>query len=146
MRHNTLALIAASLFLILAIPCVAETPAPADEIRKAAEQGNAAAQFDLGLIYNGGDGVTRDYAEAAKWFRMAAEQGHASAQFYVGLMYRDGQGVARNYAHAYMWLSLATAQNYAKARQALDDLEKKVTPQQRDEAQRMAREWKPIHN
>ena len=55
-------------------------------------------------------------------------------------MYRDGQGVARNYAHAYMWLSLATAQNYEKARQTLDDLEKKVTPQQRDEAQRMARE------
>lgn len=84
-------------------------------------------------------------AEAAKWFRKPADQGHAGAQFYLGLMYRDGQGVARNYALAYMWLSLAAAQNYEKARETLDDLEKKVTPQQRDEAQRMAREWKPIH-
>ena len=61
-------------------------------------------------------------------------------------MYRAGQGVARNYALAYLWLSLAAAQNYEKARQTLNDLERKMTPQQRDEAQRMAREWKPIRN
>lgn len=105
MRHKTLVLIAASLFLLLAIPCVAETPAPADEIRKAAEQGDAVAQFTLGFAYAKGVGVTRDDAEAAKWFRKAAEQGNAAAQGILGLMYRTGQGVTRDDVEAVKWFS-----------------------------------------
>ena len=66
MRHNTLALIAAGMFLLLAIPCVADTPGAADEVRMAAEQGVAAAQLTLGFAYAKGLGVTRDDAEAAK--------------------------------------------------------------------------------
>ena len=46
--------------------------------RKAAEQGDAAAQYNLGVIYYNGEGVTQDYAEAVKWYRKAAEQGYAS--------------------------------------------------------------------
>ena len=42
--------------------------------RKAAEQGDAKAQFNLALRYYKGEGVTQDYAEAAKWYRKAAEQ------------------------------------------------------------------------
>ena len=49
-----------------------------------AEQGHANAQFDLGVIYDNGDGVPQDYAEAVKWYRMAAEQGYATAQFNLG--------------------------------------------------------------
>ena len=45
-----------------------------------AEQGNAAAQLKLGLMYAKGKGVPEDDAEAVKWFRKAAEQGHARAQ------------------------------------------------------------------
>jgi TPR repeat protein len=45
--------------------------------RIAANQGHAKAQCKLGLMYEFGLGVGRDYAEAAKWFRKAAEQGDA---------------------------------------------------------------------
>ena len=48
--------------------------------RKAADQGFAEAQFDLGLMYAYGLGVTQSYPKAAKWWRKAAEQGYAMAQ------------------------------------------------------------------
>ena len=61
--------------------------------RKAAVQGDASAQNNLGLIYHKGRGVERDDAEAVKWFSKAAEQGHATAQFNLGIMYDNGLGV-----------------------------------------------------
>jgi len=48
-------------------------------IYKAAEQGNADAQYDLGAMYNFGEGMEQDNAEAIKWFLKAAEQDHADA-------------------------------------------------------------------
>ena len=61
--------------------------------RKAAEQGHAGAQYNLGLKYARGEGVPKDDAEAVSWYRKAAEQGHAGAQFNLGLMYARGEGV-----------------------------------------------------
>ncbi|MFZ7230567.1 tetratricopeptide repeat protein [Avibacterium avium] len=62
-----------------------------------AEQGDASAQFNLGLMYANGQGVKQDKAEAAKWYRKAAEQGDVSAQFNLGLIYHiyhyDVEGV-----------------------------------------------------
>ena len=43
-----------------------------------AEQGDAAAQFNLGVMYNNGRGVLKDEAEAVRWYRLAAD---AAAQF-----------------------------------------------------------------
>lgn len=51
--------------------------------RKAAEQGNQKAQWQLGRAYHKGQGVSLDLAEAEKWFRKAAEQGNAKAQDYL---------------------------------------------------------------
>jgi TPR repeat protein len=53
--------------------------------RKAAEQGNADAQYSLGRLYYEGRGVPQDYAQAAAWHRKAAEQGDAVAQGSLGL-------------------------------------------------------------
>ena len=69
-------------------------------VRKAAKQGNAEAQYSLGLMYNNGDGVTQDYQEALKWYRLAAEQGHAPAQNNLGVMYINGEGVTQDYQEA----------------------------------------------
>ena len=49
-------------------------------VKKSAEEGQAEAQYFLGLIYFIGKGVDRDKQEALKWFRKAAEQGHAKAK------------------------------------------------------------------
>ena len=61
-----------------------------------AEQGNAAAQYNLGAMYENGQGVPRDNAEAEKWYRLAAGQGLADAQFTLGVRYENGQGVPQN--------------------------------------------------
>jgi len=93
-------------------------------------------------MYAKGQGVPQDYTEAVKWYRLAAEQGDAVAQSILGLKYAKGQGVAQNYIQAYMWETLAAAQGNENAAKGLEILEKKMTPVQVAEAQRLAREWK----
>lgn len=65
------------------------------EFRPLAEAGNSTAQFNLGWMYESGEGAPQDYEEAAKWYRKAAEQGNASAQYRLGWMYYTGQGVPK---------------------------------------------------
>ncbi|MDG2286187.1 MAG: tetratricopeptide repeat protein, partial [Alphaproteobacteria bacterium] len=87
--------------------------------RKAAEQGNADAQFNLGVMYYNGDGVTQDYVEAAKWYRKVAEQGDAEAQNKLGFMYRKGEGVTQDYAEAVKWYRKAAEQENVMAQYSL---------------------------
>ena len=72
-----------------------------------AEQGNASAQFSLGVMYNNGQGVKQDDVEAVKWYRKAAKQGDASAQFNLGDMYADGRGVKQDDVEAVKWFRKA---------------------------------------
>ena len=66
-----------------------------------AEQGNADAQYNLGIMYDNGYGVPQDYAEAVRWYRLAAEQGYAKAQFVLGVMYDNGRGVPQDYPYGF---------------------------------------------
>jgi len=70
-----------------------------------AEQGDADAQFHLGVMYESGQSVLRNDADAIKWYRQAAEQDDAVAQFNLGIMY--AKGGAPNYAEAAPWYRLA---------------------------------------
>jgi TPR repeat protein len=83
--------------------------------RPLADQGEAAAQNNLGAMYANGQGVPRDYAEAVKWYRKAADQGYALAQTSLGFMYEQGQGVPQDYAQAHMWYRKAADQGDAAA-------------------------------
>ena len=83
--------------------------------RLAAEQGDARAQFALGLMYRDGRGVAQDDAEAVRWFRLAAEQGMAEAQFNLGGMYVLGEGVPQDDTEAEKWFRLAAEQGNADA-------------------------------
>jgi len=77
-----------------------------------AEQGYANAQYNLGIMYNKGQGVPQDSKEAVKWYRLAAEQGIAKAQFNLGIKYDKGQGVLQDYKEAVKWYRLAAEQGY----------------------------------
>lgn len=81
----------------------------------AAEQGDARAQYSLGMCYHEGDGVAQDYAEACRWHRKAAEQGHAAAQFTLGLWHAFGDGVKEDPSEAYQWCRKAAEQGLADA-------------------------------
>ena len=67
-----------------------------DECRPLAEAGVAYAQFNLGYLYENGQGIPQHYAEGVKWYRKAAEQGYAQAQHNLGQMYRQGRGVPQD--------------------------------------------------
>ena len=84
-------------------------------LRTDAEQGDADAQFNLGVMYDIGQGVLQDDAEAVRWYRLAAEQGDATAQYNLGNMYANGEGVLKDAAEAVRWYRLAAEQGDATA-------------------------------
>jgi len=83
--------------------------------RPLAEQGLAVAQFNVGLMYDMGQGVLHNYSEAVKWYRRAADQGRPDAQYQLGhLHYKREQ-----YAEAAKWFRLAADQGRADAQSNL---------------------------
>ena len=78
-----------------------------EEIKMAAEQGDALAQTCLGSTYEQGLGVRQDYRKAREWYEKAAAQGDDLAQTYLGLMYEQGLGVRKNLATAKEWFGKA---------------------------------------
>ena len=104
--------------------------------RRAAELGDASAQFKMALMYDRGKGMPQDYAEAVRWYRKSAEQGFVEAQYNLGSMYDSGVGVPQEYAEAVMWYRKAAEQGHPNAQ---NNLGAKYgmgqgVPQSRDEA------------
>jgi len=91
------------------------------ELRLAAAEGRADAQYNLGTMFDG-QGATSDPQEAARNYREAANQGHASAQFNLGNMYRKGLGVEKSYVEAARLYKAAGASKHKKAQANLDHL------------------------
>jgi hypothetical protein len=83
------------------------------------EQGDANAQFELGYIYDTGQGALQDYAAAAKWYRRSADQGNVLAQSNLGLLYQDGEGVPRDDSTAARWFQRGADQGNAEAQSNL---------------------------
>src|SRR3569623_190589 len=111
------------------------------------ERGNAAAQADLGYMFETGRGVPQNYTEAAMWYRRAAEQGDSLAQYSLGLLYDRGQGVPRDVVEASKWLNLATSAAPPRAREARARIREAVTTKMTRaeiaEARMRALEWTP---
>jgi len=111
--------------------------------RKSADQGYAGGQCRLGLMYAKGQGVPKNDAEAVRWIRKAAEQGDAEGQRLLGFNYAGGNGVPKDDTESYKWWLLAGAQGDEGGKEGIAILERNLTPAQRAEGQRMAREFKP---
>jgi uncharacterized protein len=75
--------------------------------RPLAAEGDAHAQYMLGLLYHRGRGLPRDHNEAVNWFRRAADQDDAAAQFYLGIMFSEGHGVRQDHIEAAKWFRRA---------------------------------------
>jgi TPR repeat protein len=74
-----------------------------ERIKAKAEANDAAAQLELGWMYDKGESVPRDPEQAFRWWLKAAEQGQPAGQFNVGLSYSLGLGVTRDYSEAAKW-------------------------------------------
>jgi TPR repeat protein len=113
--------------------------------RLAAERGHPFAQLNVGVMYEQGRGVDQDFAEAARWYRQAAEQNNAVSQWGLGLLFRDGHGVPQDDVQAYAWIELAVQGGGEVGAAAVvdrDELAKRMTDRQREQALATARAWK----
>ena len=80
-----------------------------------AEQGNAKAQFNLGLMYQSGKGVKQNDKTAFRWLKLAGKQELVHAQFIVGVMYQLGIGAPISDELAATWYERAAIKGDAKA-------------------------------
>ena len=138
-------------FLCAASVAMAQPPAGKplrERLLERALKGDADAQFDLGKNYEAGRiGLKKDFVQAEHWYREAAYQGEPFAQASLAILYGFGKGVPQDLIQAYMWYELAASGTTGGDRVSIvemrDDLAGKMTPQQLDEARKLAREWKP---
>jgi len=86
--------------------------------RKAAMQGYAPGQVNLGLMLEVGQGVIRDQAEASRWYRRAALDGFAEGQHNLARLYETGKGVPLDIGQAVFWYAKAVNQNFAPSQYA----------------------------
>jgi TPR repeat protein len=81
----------------------------------AASQGDAGAEYNIGWLYDNGDGVTQDYDQARQWYLKAGNQGDKDAQNNLGELYYYGHGVGVDYPTAFHWYQLAANQGEQNA-------------------------------
>lgn len=115
---------------------------------KAAEGGYRHAKYHVGQAYwLGFWGFPQDYKQAAKWEGEAAELGHCDDQGDLGILYAQGLGIPQDYVMAHKWFNLAASCSkgfhHEESVKNRSRVEKKMTPAQVAEAQKLARDWKP---
>ena len=96
----------------------------ADWFHQGAEEGSEECQYQLALCYKHGQGVKKDYKEAARWFREGAESGSYDCQYQLGRCYAKGEGVGRDIGQAVFWYREAAEQGCEDAQKALKALKK----------------------
>jgi len=89
----------------------------AREYLDGAQQGDIAAQYDLALMLEAGQGVAKDDAQALRWFQAAADQGLADAQARVGNFYLEGRVVQQDFTLALKWFRMAADQGNARGQE-----------------------------
>lgn len=83
--------------------------------RKLAAEGDANAQYALGVAYFKGQGISRDLSESMKWFERAANSGNVQAMFNLGAAYWEGNGTRQSYAEAVEWWEKSAAAGQSAA-------------------------------
>lgn len=84
-----------------------------------ADAGDARAQANIGVMYDNGDVVEEDEAEAVRWFMLSAESGFPQGQFNLAQKFSEGAGVEQNWTTAQRWYQAAARQRHPEAQMAL---------------------------
>ena len=117
-----------------------------NDLKRLADQGDAAAEYALAKRYVNGDGVKQDYHEARHWFLQAAQQGHLRAQSKLAASFWEGRGGSRDYAKAYFWALLAQAGGDETAAAIVMSCAPHLSPAQTAAEQKAAEQWLHSHN
>jgi hypothetical protein len=140
-----------SLFSLLCSSANAQSPsnvAP-DRLTASAQNGDADAQFELGMRFyqQAGPRHPENYAQAMTWFQRSADQDNAQAQDRIGVMYYFGQGVPRDYEQAAHWYLLAAQNGNQHAQTRLVEMYDRGlgVPRDHQESRRWARLLNKAH-
>jgi TPR repeat protein len=79
-------------------------------ILQAAQAGYPLALYEMGYLYENGDGVAQNMAEAARWYTLGAAQGEPSAEAALGQLYEDGNTVPNDWVSAATWYTKSAQQ------------------------------------
>ena len=116
---------------------------------RAAQDGYIPARNQLAMkFYYGGSifgpeqGWNQDYQSAYAIWIEDARNGHAPAQFMVAEMHHQGQGVRQDYAEAWAWFTLALEQGYNLASDTLQELSRKLSPQQKQRGKQLLADYR----
>ena len=90
-----------------------------EEAIQAAQRGDSEGQFEVGVMYAGGEGVPKDAVEAERWLRSAIGQKHTGAMLYLGLLYAHGDVVQQDNAEAERLVRQSAELGFRKAQHAL---------------------------
>ncbi len=144
-----------TLFLFLAAPAFADIEEARDLMEEgkfeqareallpAARSGNADAEELIGVMYAMGLGVPRDDVRAFEWYLRSSMKGHAGAQSGVGWYYEVGRGLpAPDLVRAYMWYTLSAIGGDPDAAISLEEVVKKMTPEQIEKAHTLVDDYK----
>lgn len=82
---------------------------------------NPLVQYELGKLYQSGNGIDKDSKKATEWYKKAAEQGNADAQNDLAKCYYYGEGVEKNLLEAAVWYRKSAEQGNAKAQNYLGE-------------------------
>jgi hypothetical protein len=132
----------------LQLPSQPQRPQPQSlaELRKLADQGDAEAQYQMGVRFHNGEDVRQDDAQAMQWFLRAAEEGHVTAQSALGAYYWAGRGVPEDLSKAYFWSEIALAEGDENSKSRLEGLASQMTRAQVSAARHQAEVWLRSHN
>ena len=115
------------------------------DLRKLADQGDADAQWQMGVRYHNAEDVPHDDAQAMQWFLRAAEQGNVAAQSALGAYYWAGRGVPEDLSKAYFWSTIALANGDENSKVRLEGLASQMTHAQVSAARQQAEVWIRTH-
>ena len=107
-----------------------------EEWEPLAKDGNAFAQYNLGIVYDYDFG---DYKKAVKWYSLSAAQGLNAAQLNLGAMYDSGYGVVQDFILAYLWFDLAGLNGNKDGFKDRDVIAQKMSKEDIARAQAMAK-------
>ena len=108
-------------------------------------QGHPAAQYNLGVMHEWGNGVPQNNVKALKWYRLSAEQSHKDAQNNLGAMLSKGEGVEQDFVKALKWFVVAAGNGSEGGRKNIDIVEKRMSSEQITQAKKLALEWIKKH-
>lgn len=110
-----------------------------------AESGHAAAQYNIGVMHEWGNGVPQDNSQALKWYKRSAELFHKDAQNNLGALYSKGEGTEQSFVEALKWFLISAENGSEGGQKNIRILEKRMNYEKISQAQKLANDWMRDH-